>query len=405
MLRDASLKTMFELIDEHRIPFHFVKSEYRIHLTECDSHILCRSVENFDRLRGTNLAWFALDETSYCPEMAWLQLEARLRDPLAKEKAGCGAWTPKGHDWIYRKFVKQERPNPQYQAVLANPRENTYIDASFYDGLLASYSPNFARQEVLGEYLNVFTGRAYQDFQSEPEGNIWRVGDRAKENWDGFRPCVYERTRPLLWSLDFNISPATSVIAQTVSQTPGYHLGPNEIGGRHAQLNVLDEIFIHNIRTEQHVEAFHAKVLPQLKRGGKLRVIVYGDASGERRQSSASKSDYAILREFFVRHNHEFDVSFRVPQQNPLVVDRVNSVNALCKSHSGNRRLAVHQRCKELIRDLEEVSWAQDSSGNLQAALSTKQPDRNHVSDALGYLVHYEMGIRPKSGMTSHHIH
>ena len=35
----------------------------------------------FERLRGTNLAWFGLDELTYTPEEAWLRLEGRLRDP------------------------------------------------------------------------------------------------------------------------------------------------------------------------------------------------------------------------------------------------------------------------------------------------------------------------------------
>jgi hypothetical protein len=48
-----------------------------------DSKILFRPVEEFERLRGTNLAWFGIDELTYAPEEAWLRLEARLRDPVA----------------------------------------------------------------------------------------------------------------------------------------------------------------------------------------------------------------------------------------------------------------------------------------------------------------------------------
>ena len=47
---------------------------------------LCRSVDEFERLRGTNLARFALDELTYTPEAAWMVLEGRLRDP---KPSGC----------------------------------------------------------------------------------------------------------------------------------------------------------------------------------------------------------------------------------------------------------------------------------------------------------------------------
>ena len=42
-------------------------------------------MEEFDRLRGTNLAWFGLDELTYTHEGAWLRLEGRLRDPEAAQ--------------------------------------------------------------------------------------------------------------------------------------------------------------------------------------------------------------------------------------------------------------------------------------------------------------------------------
>jgi hypothetical protein len=209
MLRDASLRTMFERLETYDVRFDHKKSENNIYLKDVGSTILCRAVENFDRLRGTNLAFFGLDETSYCHESAWMQLEARLRDPKAIERAGLGAWTPRGYNWIYRRFIKD--PLPGYSAVLANPAENTYIPRDFYQTLLNSYSASFARQEVLGEYLNVFSGRAYPSFSSEPKGNIWRK-DKPDFNYR-FAPVLYKRDRPLIWSLDFNVSPASSIIA------------------------------------------------------------------------------------------------------------------------------------------------------------------------------------------------
>jgi hypothetical protein len=369
------------------------------------TQIWLATLDDPDKLRGPNLAFFAVDEASYAAEASWLQLEARLRDPLATEKAGIGAWTPKGWNWLYRKFIKQEKPDSNYQAVLANPMENTYLDADYYPGLMRSYSPNFAKQEVLGHYLNVFSGRAYDSFSSEAEGNIWHAN--GQENYSGFLSCAYRKDRPILWSCDWNISPATSVICQSVSlvptpSNPFAARGPDpRVGGAEKQLNVLDELYLPDTNTEQHCEAFYEKIRPKLMPGRKLHVIGYGDASGERRQSSSSESDYAIIRRFFSRHASEFQFELRVPSANPLVKDRINAVNAMACNYNGVRRLAVHERCKMLIRDLEEVSWAMDGNENMLPTLSTKNKVLTHVSDALGYLIHFEWPIKGTIGYKS----
>jgi len=81
MLRDSTLKTFRELLDINQVPYRFHKSEYALELLEPRSQILFRSLENYERIRGTNLAWFGIDELTYCKLEAWLRLEARLRDP------------------------------------------------------------------------------------------------------------------------------------------------------------------------------------------------------------------------------------------------------------------------------------------------------------------------------------
>ncbi len=122
---------------------------------ESGSRILLRAIDEFERLRGTNLAWFGVDELTYAPEEAWLRLEGRLRDPRAKKLGGFAVWTPKGFDWVYRKFI--QNPAPGYDVVLAKPYENRFLLGQvpdFYERLKGSYDENFFRQEVLGDYLN-----------------------------------------------------------------------------------------------------------------------------------------------------------------------------------------------------------------------------------------------------------
>ena len=108
------------------------------------SRILFRAVDEFERLRGTNLAWFGLDELTYTQEEAWLRLEGRLRDPKAQRLCGFAVWTPKGYDWVYRKFVAE--PVSGYATIMAKPFENRYLleqDPDFYERLKDSYDEKF----------------------------------------------------------------------------------------------------------------------------------------------------------------------------------------------------------------------------------------------------------------------
>jgi hypothetical protein len=128
-------------------------------------------------------------------------------------------------------------------------------------------------------------------------------------------------------------------------------------------------------------------------------VRIYGDAAGAAR-STAGRSDYEIIRQFF-RLQSDFQVSHHVRSSNPAVRDRVNAVNAMLCNHQGERRLSVNPCCKQLIRDLERVRWKADSNDNLLSQLDKTNPGLTHVSDALGYLIEAEFGLRQRGGPRS----
>src|SRR4051794_13031511 len=154
MLRDATLASMLEVLESNEIPYDLNKSENVLTFTETGSRVLLRSLDEYERLRGTNLAWFGVDELTYTSEEAWLRLEGRLRDPEAKRLTGFAVWTPKGHDWVHRRFIGNTVDG--YELVQAKPYENRFIldrIPDFYERLKSSYDEKFFRQEVLGEYL------------------------------------------------------------------------------------------------------------------------------------------------------------------------------------------------------------------------------------------------------------
>jgi len=225
MLRDATLATLFDILNTNLIPYEYTKSDNVLTMVDTQSRVVCRSIGEFERLRGTNLAWFALDELTYSPEAAWLVLEGRLRDPKASRLCGFAVWTPKGYDWVYRKFISD--PRPGYQTTLARPFENRHLleqIPDFYELLKSSYDDSFFQQEVLGKYLNVQAGVVYYAFNRQE--HVKHIQARPNS--------------PLLWALDFNVDPMCSVVAQVIDGT----------------VFVLDEIILQRASTLQACEEF-----------------------------------------------------------------------------------------------------------------------------------------------------
>jgi hypothetical protein len=348
MLRDATQATLFEILAANRIPYDHNKAENALVMSETGSRILFRPVDDFERLRGTNLAWFGLDELTYTQEEAWLRLEGRLRDPKATRLCGFAAWTPKGYDWVYRKFIAKR--GPSYQTIMAKPAENRHLlsrDPDFYTRLQESYDEKFYSQEVLGEYLNQDGSRIYSSFERNDHLAALSVNPRL----------------PLLWALDFNVDPMSSVIAQI----------------KDGRINVLDEIVIRHGTTRQACKAFVQK-FPRHAPG----VLIYGDASGFAQQTSGT-SDYDMVEEEFSVTSY-LEAKLRVPKSNPSVRDRIHLVNTKLKSARGDIGIQIDEKCKELIMDFEQVCYKGDT-GQID---KDRDRMRTHVSDALGYLIWQE---------------
>jgi hypothetical protein len=355
MLRDATQATLFEILDGSGIPFDHNKAENTLVVKDTGSRILFRPVDEFERLRGTNLAWFGLDELTYTQEAAWLRLEGRLRDPKAQRLSGFAVWTPKGYDWVYRKFLTDKVSG--YEAIIAKPFENRHLlqrIPDFYDRLKDSYDERFYQQEVLGSYLNLTGGTVYTSFSRGSH----------------ISPLEPEPQQPLLWTLDFNVDPMSSLIAQI-------H------GGK---VRVLDEIVIRNGTTQEACEEFLGR-FPRHDAG----IVVYGDASGNQQQTTGN-SDYQMIREYFAIHSST-PIQYRVPKANPSVRERINLMNAKLRSASGEIGLLVDPKCKELIKDFEQVAYKADT----YQLDKDRDRLRTHLSDALGYLLWQE--CRPLAGI------
>ncbi len=361
MLRDATLPALLGALERGKVRYELRQAEMTLRLPLCGSTILLRSLDSPERLRGPNLAWFGIDELTYCSEDAWLRLEARLRDPGARKLCGFGVWTPKGFDWVYRRF--RANPVAGYGLIEAKPFENRFLlkkTPDYYERLKSSYDEAFYEQEVLGKYRSLQAGQVYYAF------------DRTDSIREAERPMDVD----LLWSWDFNVHPMCSVIARRDGES----------------IHIVDEIRLGTSSTPEVCEEFARRYADH--RG---RVRIYGDASGRRRTTTSAFSDYELIRQAF---RNDSRVELVVQRSNPAVRDRINLVNARLKSADGQRRLFIAPRCRGLIEDLEQVTYKPDSG----VIDKDRSPERTHLSDALGYLLWQEYRAGGRAGERSERL-
>ncbi|VDA16062.1 hypothetical protein BANRA_05059 [Klebsiella pneumoniae] len=113
----------------------------------------------------------------------------------------------------------------------------------------------------------------------------------------------------------------------------------------------------------------------------KSQVTIFPDPAGAYRQHARGESDIDIFKEKgFLRVDY--------PKKHPPIADRVNSVNRMLMSASGETRLYIDPKCKHLIDSLEKVIYKpgsrdMDKSGGIE-----------HSADALGYPVHRRYPVK-----------
>ncbi len=161
MLRDSTLEGFFGLLELLGIPYDHLKTDNTI--TFANGHkILCRSVEDPDKVRGPNLGYVWGDECGYISRKAWQIIKGRVRVGDCPQ-----AWltgTPKGRDWLWEEWERDATGNefdPAHPLFRVRTDENPELPQGFADSL--GYAGQFAAQELGGEFVG-FEGLVYPMF-------------------------------------------------------------------------------------------------------------------------------------------------------------------------------------------------------------------------------------------------
>jgi hypothetical protein len=321
--------------------------------------ILCRSMESYENLSGVEIGWAWMDEVWQTLEAAFNVVVARARDRRVPVNQILLTTTlDEPTSWMYRVFVEnfdEALMTVRYATTLENEKN---LPPGYVERLRKIYTDREFKRMVLARWVTLLTAAIYYAFERD------KIVSGAVE----FDPAL-----PILWSHDFNIGegkPMSSCLCQI-------RRGNGPDGKARTELHVFDEIVLDTADTNDAIAEFKARPwLAQAKAG----VRIFGDASGKARDTRSKKTDYALLAEAGFGDQ-------RVPASNPPIRDRHNAVNRLMKSASGDIRLRVHPRCKTVATGLETVTL-QGGAQYLE-----KETRAQHVTTALGYLVHAEFPV------------
>lgn len=151
-LEQVTLKAMFDLLQGFDIDYSYNQNKGLLEF--CGGKVLCKSMDNYDAIRGIEIASFWLDEVRDLKKEAFDMMMGRLRDKNALDHQGRVTTTPAGFNWIYDYFHPSgELHNDQFELITASSMDNRYLPEGYVDTLKAMYTEEFFEQEVLGGFV------------------------------------------------------------------------------------------------------------------------------------------------------------------------------------------------------------------------------------------------------------
>ena len=327
------------------------------------------------KYQGAEKDWIHFDEEH--PQEIYMEAIIRVGAHPLQIFTTCTLLPPEGVvggiTWVYNEVVR-----PWKQGTLENAE---IYNASIYDNphipedeirFLESKYPEGSDQRRIrlnGELIpGVGGSRVYSSFSNQL--NVFGQRDLAIR-------------RPLCWTWDFNVEPMVSLVGQKEGKI----------------FKIYKELLLE--------EGNISEMCLEFKRHypyHRAPIHLYGDATGKNRTAQTKMSSYQIILQEMV--GYPVPVRMMVPESNPGVTDRINSVNVACAAPGGERNLEIDPSCSELISDLEQVLG--DGKQGIKKTTNKKDPyfRRTHTSDALGYWIFFDSPIVPveqdqrRGGMT-----
>ena len=354
MYKRDVLPTIYDICLENGIRPKYNKSEMTWHFGETNSTVYVFHGEDEGRsIRGPNLAWMVINESTLLDKMTILHAVGRVRIKDAPLLQMPMSGTPEGFTFAHEQFV--ETPRDDVDWICSPSTDNVHVDSSYFETLKGQYDPIMLEQYLHGKFVNLMGNRAVYAFDRNLHTSI------DVEKIKGL---------PVLVSMDFNVDPMAATLWNRVPF--GYDIARRGPLGHY--IHGFDEICLRNSNTYEICKVLRSKT-PKTD-----SVVIYPDPAGTSRstQSADMLSDIDILRQ------HGFnDIRYK-----PRISLKAcwNSLNA---AYAKNWIKLNSKRCRETIKDHEQCILKKDSF-----EIDKKNHMRSHWLDGTKNMIEYEFPIR-----------
>lgn len=176
---------MNKVLIESGLPWKFKSSEgiYYVQSRGQTTRIICKSLENTDRMIGINACAVLTDEFDVTKTelayKAFIMLVGRLRAGSVRQWCTCS--TPEGFKAAYRIFVAEERG----RMIKARTTDNVFLPDDFVQTLYDTYPPHLVDAYINGEFVNMTSGSVFGYFDRVKNNAAVTLSEDDKEIWVG----------------------------------------------------------------------------------------------------------------------------------------------------------------------------------------------------------------------------
>lgn len=311
-----------------------------------------------------------VDEATEVTEKAVQILSSRIRYRLdllpVREPKMLLAGNP-AHNWVKFRFIRDEEGN-----TVQLPPHRAFVPALLSD----NPDPEFRR--IYGKQL---ANLSHYDRRRLLEGDWDAIAREGGEAFYSFNPEIHVGDVRFLpdipvahLSFDQNVVPYITMLAAQCRYLKDGTL----------QIRIFKEYCLKHPRnkTRDVCEAFlldHGKQVNE--------IFIYGDASGNRRDTRAALSDYDIALQALKSKTSAR--SYRVQRSNPEIRKRVLFLCGIFENRIPGLEVVIDRNCYNLVNDLLYIK--QDANGGKVKQTATENGVRfemyGHTSDALEYLI------------------
>lgn len=298
-LETATLSKLFSLLDEFRIKYAYnkVTKVLRLQIPGFTGEVHCRTLAEYQQLRGTEYLWSWLDETRDTKKDAFDVVLGRLRQridrqtgrPIPTEIPPDAELDLAPHmlritttpdmlrgKWLYdylndpRLKVELAAKGIRIKELHASSYDNPYLPTGYVETLASSYDEELRRQEIEGEWIIIPPGKPVF-------GSVFN----AKAHLDDLK---FNTDKPLLIGIDWGFHHPAAIFAQEDSRD---------------RLLVLGELLETDKETGEFMEAIWSYVNKRFSVGKRdVKIEAFCDPAGKQRTSKSRKSDIEIAREY-----------------------------------------------------------------------------------------------------------